>query len=154
VCYSSYEVDPTSLGRHFGRPKSRRVAELRELNEAIAESSRRSLPRTSRLRTMDSFASRSWRVEGINTTAEKHSNTGKFALVMKYRTSATHIGKCAPKKFRSSDPQYGCASMRAPTPPQACGLPNGALGQRSGTRRAIPLPHRRGLHRSRARVAP
>jgi hypothetical protein len=55
----------------------------------------------------NSFASRSWRVEGINTTAEKHSNSGKFALVMKYRTSATHMGKYAPKPFRSSDPKYG-----------------------------------------------
>ena len=49
---------------------------------------------------MDSFESRSWRVHGINTTAEKHSNGGKWALSMKYRTSATHIGKYAKQPFR------------------------------------------------------
>ena len=56
---------------------------------------------------MDSFESRSWRVHGINTTAEKHSNGGKWALSMKYRTSATHMGKYAKQPFRSSDERYG-----------------------------------------------
>ena len=57
---------------------------------------------------MESFASRAWRVEGINTLAEKHGHAGKWALVMKYRTSATKGSKYAPKPFRSSDPKYDC----------------------------------------------
>ena len=53
------------------------------------------------------FASRSWRVEGINTLAQRHGHGGKWALCMKYRTSATHTSKYASKPFRSSDEQYG-----------------------------------------------
>ena len=56
---------------------------------------------------MDEFASRSWRVEGINTLAERHGHAGKWALIMKYRASPTHMGKYAPRPFRSSDPKYG-----------------------------------------------
>eukprot|EP00966_Prymnesium_polylepis_P328506 7384310-Prymnesium_polylepis.1 len=56
---------------------------------------------------MDEFASRSWRVEGVNTLAERHGHAGKWALVMKYRTSNTHMGKFASKPFRSSDERYG-----------------------------------------------
>ena len=39
-----YEVDPSRFDRNFGRAKSRELAELRELNAAIAESSSRSCP--------------------------------------------------------------------------------------------------------------
>ena len=56
--------------------------------------------------TMDEFASRSWRIEGINTLAERHGHAGKWTLVMKYRTSGTHMGKYASKPFRSSDSRY------------------------------------------------
>jgi len=55
---------------------------------------------------MDASPSRSWRIEGLNTNAERHGHGGKWALVMKYRTSATHTKKFAPKPFRSSDPKY------------------------------------------------
>jgi hypothetical protein len=55
--------------------------------------------------TPDGFNSRAWRVEGIPTKALANG-TGKWALFMKYRTSATHTKRFAPKPFRSSDPKY------------------------------------------------
>ena len=55
--------------------------------------------------TPDGFESRAWRVEGIPTKAEKHGKK-QFALVMKYRTSATHTSRFASTPFRSSDPRY------------------------------------------------
>ena len=55
--------------------------------------------------TPDGFNSRAWRVEGIPTKAQKNG-TGKWALVMKYRTSATHTKTFAPTPFRSSDAKY------------------------------------------------
>ena len=39
-----YEVDPSRFDRNFGCAKSLELAELRELNAAIAESSSRSCP--------------------------------------------------------------------------------------------------------------
>jgi hypothetical protein len=53
----------------------------------------------------DEFASRSWRVDGITTKAER-SGSGKWALVMKYSTSGTHMNVFAKKPFRSSDERY------------------------------------------------
>ena len=41
---SLYEVDPSRFDRNFGCAKSLELAELRELNAAIAESSSRSCP--------------------------------------------------------------------------------------------------------------
>ena len=56
--------------------------------------------------TPDGFDSRAWRVEGIPTKAAKNG-AGRWALVMKYRTSATHMGVYAKQPFRSSDERYG-----------------------------------------------
>ena len=54
----------------------------------------------------EEFAWRAWRIENIVTTAKKHGST-KFALVMKYRTSATHaVTKYAKKPFSSHEPSY------------------------------------------------
>ena len=54
----------------------------------------------------EEFASRWWRVENSVTVAKKHGST-KFALVMKYRTSATHAAtKYASKPFSSHEPSY------------------------------------------------
>jgi len=56
--------------------------------------------------TPEEFASRAWRVQGISTLA-KQNGSGRFKLVMKYRTSATHAAtKYAPKSFSSHDPSY------------------------------------------------
>ena len=48
------------------------------------------------------FAARSWRVEGINTVAER-SGSGRWALKMRYHASATHTKKLSKDWARSSD---------------------------------------------------
>ena len=54
----------------------------------------------------EEFASRWWRVENSVTVAKKHGST-KFALVMKYRTSATHaLTTYASRPFSSHEPSY------------------------------------------------
>ena len=53
------------------------------------------------------FESKFYRIRDIPIKAEK-SGSKRFALVMKYRTSDTHISTYAAKPFRSSDDRYGC----------------------------------------------